>query len=225
MSSHKRKSNSKYHPDRPCSERVLCGKSNAYYTHYQAWGERERSFLLEHCNMEPDPSSCMCIAHLKEAQRPHPSSYVPVWKRKSNKTHINESCKYPGCTPTPRVRLINPSFAPIAILKTLLNVESSSERPFLLCYDHYHEVYERFRLSSACACCGIQPKSGTSFNRHCPDVSIINQVLCRDDELQSNDYICLACYKHQTPIVKSIENPPDTLFTWQYSYMEVHTMR
>ena len=43
-------------------------------------GQKEE-FLMRYCENEPEPSSCICLAHYREAQRIHPASFVPKWKR------------------------------------------------------------------------------------------------------------------------------------------------
>ena len=45
------------------------------------------------------------------------------------------------------------------------------------------------------------------FHRHCPDVHIVNSVLCGEESITDNDVICLACYKRQLTICKSNCNP------------------
>ena len=134
---------SKYHPNRPCCE---CGtfKSNTYYSHYAAWGDDERDFLQWHLDFVPDPSSCICIAHLKEAQRTHNDSYIPKWKRAFNPSKSStkaQHCIYPSCSSTSK--LITPSFASTDDLEALLQVQSTDEYPLVLCPKHYHELYHR----------------------------------------------------------------------------------
>ena len=49
---------SKFHPSRPCSACVLCGKTSAYYTHLAVWKEEERAFLYDG---ELADDSCMAV--------------------------------------------------------------------------------------------------------------------------------------------------------------------
>ena len=64
-----RKKYSKYHPLRPCTECLLCGKSCPYFSHYGGWSEKEQDFLKMHWDKDVEPSSCICVAHQKEAKR------------------------------------------------------------------------------------------------------------------------------------------------------------
>ena len=131
---------SKHHPDRPCSFCTLCGKKDSkYYSHYATWGQKEREFLMRYCENEPTPSSCICLAHYREAQRKHPASFVPKWKRTATCTSKYYKCIYPNCSTLPSNRLISPSFATVSELEAFLNVKSSEEQPLLLWNDHYSE--------------------------------------------------------------------------------------
>lgn len=103
------KKHSKYHPQRPCSACVLCGKTCPYYTHYEAWADGEKDFLIRHWKGEPEPDSCICVAHQKEAQHTHPPGFSPKWS-KHNTVQQSDTCTYPGCTSTGK--LITPAFAP-----------------------------------------------------------------------------------------------------------------
>ena len=161
---------SKYHPTRPRTKCVLCGtfKSNTYYSHYGAWGDDEKDFLRQHLDFQPDSSSCICIAHLKEAQRTHAQGYIPTWKRSLKPVEPSTKiCIYPLCNSSSK--LITPSFASIDDLEALLQVQSSEEHPLVLCPKHYHELYHRFNTPLPCASCGAQPKAGTCFTRHSPN--------------------------------------------------------
>ncbi len=144
----------------------------------------------------------ICIAHYREAQRTHPANYIPKWKTISNVIYTHK-CVYPECPTSPSDRLISPSFATVSELEGFLNVSSNAVEPLLLCNDHYQYVYKAFKLRRTCACCGIQPKSFKNFNRHCPDVHIVNSVLCGEESIADNDVICLACYRRQLAICKS----------------------
>jgi len=99
---------SKHHPDRPCSSCTLCGKKDSkYYSHYATGGQKEREFLMRYCENEPTPSSCICLAHYKEAQQKRPASFVPKWKRTATCTSKYYKCIYPNCSTLPSNRLIS----------------------------------------------------------------------------------------------------------------------
>ena len=203
---------SKYHPDRPCSKCILCGtfKSSAYYSHYVAWGEDEKHFILQHLDFQPDPSSCICIAHLKEAQCTHAQGYIPTWRRSLQpvKSSVKiQHCIYPSCSSNSK--LITPSFASSEDLEAVLQVQSSEEHPLILCPKHYHELYHHFHTSLPCASCGVQPKAGTCFTRHSPNANLVNELLRQCTELEDTDmisdedYVCSSCYKSHLALVKS----------------------
>ena len=67
-----------YHPQRPCSPCVLCGKTRPHYTHYEAWADEEKEYI-RHWKVELEPDSCICLSHLKEAQRTHSPGFIPMW--------------------------------------------------------------------------------------------------------------------------------------------------
>ena len=96
--SQRAKKNSKFHPARPCTKCILCGKSQAHYSHFQQWSEDEQSFLIFHLGQKPAPDSCICRAHHTEANR-HSSegNYIPKWKKDSVVVKCDTTCVYPGC--------------------------------------------------------------------------------------------------------------------------------
>ncbi len=193
----------KYHPQRPCTKCVLCGKSSTYYSHYDAWSEDEKAFLRKYWDAELDPSSCICAAHQKEAKRPHPTGYTPKWSKiVTQKEETMKTCMHPSCSSTEK--LITPSFASFHELRDKLKVQCSEDQQLLLCSRHYQELYRKFS-SHPCASCGIKPKLGCSFTRHSPDPNVINDVFGRNraEVLTSADYICLSCYKSHLQIIKS----------------------
>jgi len=59
---------SKYHPQRSCSNCILCGKSPVHYTHFGALGGDEKEFIAQHLSRTPSPQSCMCKAHSAETK-------------------------------------------------------------------------------------------------------------------------------------------------------------
>ncbi len=192
---------SKYHPDRPCGECILCGKKNHYYSHYGGWEETEKNYLKKHLGRELSPSSCICITHHKEAKRPHPPGFSPKWKKciqppeQLDKPH----CTYDGCTEDSK--LIVPSFASSEQLK--IAIHTSLSTPILLCPKHYTELYREFNAPQLCACCDAKPKTGTRFSRHSPNASLVNEVLNTD--ISDKDVICFGCYKNHLAIIKHLE--------------------
>ena len=217
----KEKRNSKFHPHRPCSECILCGKSNAYYSHYQTWSESEKNFLVKHWGSEPDASSCICIAHYKEAQRAHPSEYRPKWSTLPLSPVLTPvTCTYPSCTATPK--LCSPSFASTSELRAFLQLDSGTQ-PITVCGDHYNQLYRQFhKTSHPCFSCGIKPKRGTTFTRHCPNPSLVNGYLSEGGEageITSSDCICLSCYKAHLAIIRAHEENnslEDLADIWQH---------
>ena len=167
-------------------------------------------------------------AHYREAQRKHPANFVPKWKRSLTCTPTYCKCIYPNCSTSPNNRLLSPSFATVSELEAFLNVISSSERPLLLCNDHYQYVY---RSPNTCACCGIRPKSGKSFFRHCSDVGYINSILCGEERITENDVICVSCYKSHLALCKVRCDPQNGsegqlqnfISIWEYKYAEPNT--
>ena len=187
-------SKSKYHPERPCSECVLCGKYSMYYSHYGAWSEGEREYLKQHLSTELAASACICAAHQREARREHSPGFMPKWKKPAGPSlaeHPTHCCAYPSCTTNSR--LIAPSFASPQQLCVVLQVPSRPE--LLLCSKHYMELYRQFHSPLQCASCGVEPKSGITFTRHCPDPTIINEAM--NTNITEEDRVCFRCYKRQ----------------------------
>ena len=217
-----------YHLDRPCGPCVLCGKTSKYYSHWKAWGEREREFTMRFRENEPDATSCICLAHFREAQRQHPATFVPRWKQPKPVKH---KCINPSCTAPPTEKLICTSSAPIHELESFLKVKCSSDQPFLLCNKHYQSLHKAFQAPASCSCCGIQPKRGKRLNRHCPDLLAINAILCREEEISESDVICLSCYKCHLAISKESIDPQrgsngqleNFVTIWQHKHSEPST--
>lgn len=135
------------------------------------------------------------------------TTQTPTIFRAKTTTLSPQRCSYPNCSTSLSDRLISPSFATLSELEVFLNINSSEEQPLLLCNEHYQYVYRAFNTPNACACCGIQPKSGKSFHRHCPDVDLVNSVLCGEERITENDVICLSCYKSFLDVCKVRSDP------------------
>ncbi len=152
----------------------------------------------------PEPSSCICLACYREAQRTHPAHFIPKWKKNSG---IVPKCVYPDCLTSPSNKFISPTFATVSELEELIHINVSGEQPLLLCNDHYQYVYREFNSPTTCSSCGIKPKSGKRFHRHCPDVDLVNSLLCGEEEITDNDVICLSCYRVHLEMCKSSADP------------------
>ena len=201
----KGKKYSQYHPQRPCGPCIVCGKSCPYYTHYGTWDDEEKDFLRRHWGAEPKHSDCLCIAHHREAQRNHSSpGYIPKWSKTSSSKRTQVSCMYPSCSSTGK--LITPSFAPASELQAELQAPSE-QSSLLVCPNHYQVLYRQFNRKP-CASCDIRPKAGTTFSRHCPNASLINEIFQRGGEIGTlgpADFICNVCYKTHLALVKSYD--------------------
>ena len=190
---------SKYHPERPCGECILCGEKNHNYSHYRGWEEHEQEYIKKHFRREPSPSSCICFTHHKEAKHAQPPGFSPTWKKsvqpleQLDKPH----CMYQSCTTDSK--LIVPSFASSEQLQAALHTSSNE---LLLCTKHYHELYRQFNALQLCASCDAQPKTGNMFSRHSPNAALVNEIL--HTEITDKNTICLiSCYKnHQKCIVE-----------------------
>ena len=66
---------------------------------------------MRYCENEPEPSSCICLSHCREAQQNHPASFIPKWKRSvtctPTPTYCTCTCKciYPNCSTLPNSKL------------------------------------------------------------------------------------------------------------------------
>ena len=58
-------------PQNPVA-RVLCGKSDRYYTHFGGWGEGEKAFIMKHLRRELPCDTCIiCRGDHIEAKQHH----------------------------------------------------------------------------------------------------------------------------------------------------------
>ncbi len=229
---------SKYHPERQCSNCILCGKSSCHYTHFGALGDNEQGFIARHLGTIPSPDSCMCKAHNAEAKRYllH-QGYTLKWKESATGSVDSiHSCIHPQCLVTnATVKLIAPAFEVIANLEAALCIESSPDHPFLLCPKHYQELYRQFRSPRPCAGCGVTPKFGTYFTRHSPDASTVSHILSQncgfEGTILPTDYLCSTCYKVHLAVLHSIESEsqtPDNVLQnridiWEYKLSQDNT--
>jgi len=175
------------------------------------WNAEEKEFVARHYKRDLADSACIYRADHLEAKRYHSDpSYLPKWKKleqeeggESTGTH----CIYPNCLVNSK--LIVPAFEPIEKLETILSVKSNHENSFVLCQQHYQELYRKVHASNPCACCGTKPKFGQPFSRHSPDAETVFMHLSKtglDVEMKPEDYICSTCYKLHLSILKGIHD-------------------
>ena len=186
----------------------MCGHEITSVSHYEAWSTHEKHFLAKHLGKELPPRSCICKAHYIEAKR-HCShtGYIPKWKKQTQPVKNVLVCAHPQCfTANTDERLIVPSFDSLDNIKRALNIEDSSEH-LVLCPRHYTQLHRELSCAQCCASCGMKPKRGTYFTRHCRDIQTINLLLFEntgcDQRLTETDQICLTCYKSHLAVLKS----------------------
>ena len=227
---------SKCHPEHNCSDCALCGQAITAVTHFGAWGTAEKLFITKHLGKELPPNSCICRAHHIEAKR-HSSQdeYTPKWKKIAQPVECVLVCSYPQCSVTAHdARLIEPSFQSPAVIKLALNISSSQDH-LILCPKHYVEAHRKLASPQCCASCGMKPKRGTQFIRHCPDPETINLVLLENTgsshKLAENDKICLDIYKSHVAMLKSLGEvlTPNELLekdisTWEHELIQASKM-
>ena len=97
---------------------------------------------------------------------------------------------------------------------------STTKQSIGLCKEHYQQMYEHIHHAAACDSCGVKPKKGEAFTRHCPSPTIVNGYLSHisneTSALTSSSTICLSCYKYFQSIVgqiKSVGEPNPVLAT------------
>ena len=154
----------------------MCGHAITAVAHFGAWGATEKLLVVNHLRKELPPSSCTCKAHHIEAKR-HSSQdeYTPKWKKIAQPVKSILGCSYPQCSVTTNAndaRLIEPSFQSPAVLKPALNISLSLDH-LVLCSQHYAEAQRKLASPQYCASCGMKPKRGAQFTRHCPDPETI----------------------------------------------------
>ena len=105
----------------------------------------------------------------------HPDGWLQCHKRKQTRQWLYAYIKIV-------LRLVlkwnkfTPSFEAIDNLEAALNVISTPDRTFLLCAQHYQEVYRQFKCPQPCVNCGVKPRSGTYLTRHSPDASTVTRA-------------------------------------------------
>ena len=188
---------------------ILCGNKGTQLSNYSNWGAIEKEFLHTHLDRYPPEGSYICKKHWIEAQRHHTNShYIPKWKE----VHTQEPqkcCIHPQCCNKFHEKLIKPAFANITELEELLEVQSSTDNPFLLCPTCYTKLYRQFNPVLNCTSCRAIPKHGQKFCRHSPNSTIVSQYLKdttgTDVVISPDDWICTNCYNTHCTIIKSIE--------------------
>ena len=185
----------RYHPNRECTPCLLCGKSEAYLTHFAAWSASEKAFLTQHCEKEVQADSCICRAdHLEVMRHLSDYNYIPKWKRARQTDILGvRQCIHPDCEVTSlEEKLIKPSFQPLHRLKAAIRIPPTCDQPFVVCQRHYNKIYKTFTAPTPCACCGARPKYPTQYNRHSPDAHTICQHLHKTTgfggTIQPDDY-------------------------------------
>ena len=88
----------------------------------------------------------------------------------------------------------------------------SPDSPLLLCPKHYTALHRQFHASEPSVSCGIKPKQGKCFTRHCPNAAI-NEILRESNvdsnQIQETDYVCDACYKTHLSMLKHTDETYD----------------
>ena len=142
----------------------------------------------------------------------HPN-YKPKWKPNEGYPDLRRTCIYPKCQETNK--LISPNFDTVENIESNLGIKSRSDCPLLLCAKHYTALYRQLNMAQPCASCGVMPKQGTSFTRHCPDSLLINKIMRESsgDEnvvcIQESDCVCNVCYRVHLAMLKSVEASED----------------
>ena len=200
-----------------CSSCILCGKlPGQYHMHISNLStDTIECFEKHHGNMPGD--GCVCKSHCIDAKRhAHDDKHCPKWKRAGYK-----KCTVPTCNATePASKLIKPLFASPDDIRNALDIRAEIDVDIVLCGPHYHMVYKQFssvvpsslptqNQRLPCAACGIAPKRGHSFNRHCPNPRIISEHLKDTVDitlaLDETDTICYTCYKLHNQILQDMK--------------------
>ena len=201
---------SKYHPNEACTECALCGRTITAASHFDGWSTLEKRFLTKHLGMELLPSTCICKSHHTEAKR-HCSqpNYIPKWKQGVKSDERVLACSHPQCSTTATDdHLIVPAFTSMDTMKVALSIDTDRPEQLLLCPKHYTQLHKELACPKSCGNCGMKPKRGAQFTRHCPDTKTINLLLFEntgsDRCLTDSDILCLNCYKSHLAILSSI---------------------
>ena len=138
------------------------------------WADEAKEFI-RHWKGEVQPDNCICPSHLKEAQHKYSLGFTPKWSEFLHHLQQSKVCVFLNCNASRK--LIAPAFAPTEELQAKLN-NSGEVESLQVCQKHYNQLYWEFHCSlRPCAICGIRPKHGIKFARHCPNLDFIKQLL------------------------------------------------
>ena len=174
-----------------CACCTWCLKSNSRYIHPIQIKEKANevyTWLQNNCSNLND-SSCICQPCYKQIDRKNGSpGFHPRWAPKLPKPNTKcciEKCEQPVYTNTNLVT--GEQIEQILHERVTAFSISDSQTSLALCQDHYLAMYRQIHHTTPCASCGVIPKKGVTFNRHCSDPHRLNDYLNR--HVASNDTI------------------------------------
>ena len=155
-------------------------------------------------------SEYICLPCVKQIQRYHDKpNFIPRWIPKSSMQ--KKKCSIERCQAELHTHT---TLASVEQIEMILNERvntftiSSSSQSVALCREHYAQVYTHLHPATPCDSCGVKPKKGEAFKRHCPSPAVVNGYLShtstKTSSLTASSVICTSCYKYFQTIVKQL---------------------
>lgn len=197
-----------HHEPHPCLQAgpcTLCKQRSFRYTLFKSAELQEKELICEHYTGTLSNVSCICQACMKQVKRNvNNENFHPRWLGKQPQTQTQ--CCILNCN---KVTYSFTSLLSPDQLKQVLDVSLEVDVPhdqLPLCQSHYNEMYRGITGSQPCDSCGVKPRKGEYFVRHCPSPGLVNIHLnnITDDHraLTNKSNICLPCYKYINSIVQ-----------------------
>ena len=150
-----------------------------------------------------------CLPCVKQIKQYHDKpNFIPRWIPKSS---MQKKCSIERCQAELHTHT---TLASVEQIEMILNERvntftiSSSSQSVALCREHYAQVYTHLHPATPCDSCGVKPKKGEAFKRHCPSPAVVNGYLSHisteTSSLTASSVICTSCYKYFQTIVKQL---------------------
>ncbi len=196
-----------------CTSCALCKKPNAKYTHpIQLSSDQQVGLKLKEYEPNIPETACICLPCAKQLKRLVTNPTLrPRWFPKATK--LPQKCGAEKCT-----NMVHKSTNLVSVdeLERLLGVrvvafDAGLGQPSVgLCQSHYQKMFFQVHQRRPCESCGVKPRKGEQFTRHCPSPQAINHYLnhitTESSTLNKSSLICYACYKHFNCILREIQS-------------------
>ena len=161
----------------PCT---LCKQQSFRYTLVKNIDSQERLLINQFHHATLSDTAYICQACMKQIKRNthNIKTFHPRWLPKQVRTETIcciQNCKLPTYSTT---NLLTPDELEeaVGVPVVAFTVDRCSTQ-LSLCQNHYNHMYRKITVSTPCDSCGMKPRRGESFMRHCPAPDLINEHL------------------------------------------------